>query len=589
MSIVSADWRFLLAMLLSQRWRMLAALALTLLGVAAELAPFWLLYQVIDALLSPSWPTADWLLMQAGWLALVMLAKYVAYALAYFFSHHAAYAILEHARRMLLNTLAWASLPWLQQQHSGQLKQAMLQDIERIESFIAHHTVEGIAALAGPLCVAGFLFWLDWRLALAALACAPLALLASALLMRDTGKSYDQYVARLAELDAATVEYVRNIAVMKVFRLDAERFRWLNTQLQAYYALIGRMAPRMIAAWSAFAALLNANLPCVLPLGVYWYAQGETTLSALVLTIMLSAGMLRPLFKINHLHSELREVLAGVRRILPILDAPQQPRQPLARALAWPAALAFSHVDFAYPRATVLHDVSFVLPPGSLTVLLGPSGAGKSVTAQLLAGLLLPSRGDIRIGDVALSELGEAQRAGLIGLATQEPFLFHGSILENLLLGDPGASEAEVALAVRTAQAQALLDSLPQGYQTRLHEQGVRLSGGERQRLAVARVLLTRTPVLVLDEATSFADNMTQQAFYRALREHYPDKTVLVITHRAYGVELADQILVMEHGRLADRGVHAELLARNHFYQQLWRQADDDDWQIGAACLEGLT
>lgn len=589
MPYLSAEWRFLLYLLGTQRWRLLGAMLLTLLGGVAELAPYWVFFQVMDALLSPSALSTTWLLTQCAYLALAMLLKYGGYALAYFLSHHAAYAILVHARQHLLQRLAWASLPWLQQQHSGQLKQAMLQDVERIESFVAHHTVEGIAAVFGPGCVLVFLFWLDWRLALATLASAPLALLASGMLMRNTGKSYAQYVSRLAGLDAATIEYVRNMPVMKVFRLDASRFQWLNEQLDAYYTLIRQMTPRMIAAWSGFAALLNANLLCVLPLGLYWYAQGQVSLSALLLTIMLGAGMLRPLFKINHLNSELREVLAGVHGLLPVLHAPQHPQHVDHETLLLTPSIEFDQVSFSYPRAPVLHDVSFKLAPASLTVLLGPSGAGKSATAQLLAGLLQPDSGSIRLGARVLADISEAQRTRLIGLATQEPFLFQGSLIDNLRLGNPLASDADVALAIKVAQAEALLESLPQGYQTHLHEHGVRLSGGERQRLAVARVLLADTPILVLDEATSFADNMTQKAFYQALRQHYPEKTVLVITHRAYGVEWADQILVMENGRVVDRGVHAALLARNHFYQHLWTHTTTSQhWHLGASAPEGV-
>lgn len=577
---LSADWIITFKMLASQKRRLTGVLLFTLIAACGELLPFWLLYKAINMLLSDDGELSSRLFTLAAFMATALLFKYICYASAYFFSHQAAYSILADTRRDLILRLAKAPLPWLQRHSSGQLKQTVLQDVERIESFIAHHTVEGTAAFLCPLMTTVFLCWIDWRLALAALISLSIAALASLWTMRGMSKQYDNYVKQLSELDSATIEYIRNIAVMKVFRLDAQRFQLMHRCLNDYYALIRRMTKNVIGGWALFNCLLNTGILFILPVGILLYAYGHIELSSIVLAIVIGAGILRPLLKISHLNSEFREVMAGIRRIAPILTLDTstlaEDKQPSVAPL-----LTLNNVSFAYQQYDILHNINFTLKPGGLTVLLGPSGAGKSALAQIIASLLTPQSGQVTLDDIPLSELSDTRRASLIGLATQEPFLFKGTIEENLKLGHPQARDDDIDIAVKTVQAKAFIAELPQGLNTEVNEQGVTLSGGERQRLSVARTLLATTPILILDEATSFADNLTQRAFYQDLRRYYPKKTVLAITHRSYGIEHADNILIMEQGRIVDSGSHQALLERNPFYQSMCRQQElAENWAI---------
>ncbi|MCX7290332.1 ATP-binding cassette domain-containing protein, partial [Janthinobacterium sp.] len=310
------------------------------------------------------------------------------------------------------------------------------------------------------------------------------------------------------------------------------------------------------------------------------YQAAHVTLPQLVLALVLGSGMLKPLFKVIKLSTELREVQASLQRMAS-LPAPAPAAQQAPACLPDLPDVRFEHVFFAYADTPVLHDVSLHLPAGSLTALVGPSGAGKSTVAALLAGLLQADAGRIRIGGVALDALDEGARTALIALATQDAFLFRGSLLDNLRLGRPDASDAQVRQALRVAQADGCIDSLPAGWHTHVEERGVRLSGGERQRIAIARALLADTPVLLLDEATAFADSRTERRFYQALRAAYPHKTVLVIAHRLSSIASAAQILVMDQGRLVAHGAHADLLLRCPLYHDLWqRQFDSEQWHI---------
>jgi sulfate-transporting ATPase/ATP-binding cassette subfamily B protein len=318
----------------------------------------------------------------------------------------------------------------------------------------------------------------------------------------------------------------------------------------------------------------------ILPVGIWLYDNNIATVMQVVMAVTLGAGMLKPLLKVSRFFMEINEVLASVRKISTILALPEgnlsgqylENEKPVVK---------FCHVDFSYEQHLLLKRVNLTLSPGSFTVLLGPSGAGKTTIAQMLAGLLVPNQGNVTIGGKLVSELASEERCRLIAVATQEAFLFKGTIRENLVLARHSASDEEINQALKVSQADDLIASLPEGLDTLLQEQGIRLSGGEKQRIAIARAFLADTPVVVLDEAAASLDNLTQQAFYQDIKTHYPDKTFLVIAHRSYGVETADQIIVLEAGCITGVGNHQELIESNVFYKQLWAcQTENEQWAL---------
>jgi sulfate-transporting ATPase/ATP-binding cassette subfamily B protein len=572
--------RTLLGLLAPERFRLGVALIVTLAAALAELLPPALISQSIAPVLAGP-GSGEALVRIAGLIAAALLGKYLLYSLAYYFSHVAAFRLLAEIRQRLVRQLAIAPIGWLHRHGSGEIKKIVLQDVERLEQFIAHHTVECLAAAVSPLFVLGVLLWIDGRLALAALLTVPLAAACQALLMRGLGARLDEYNRAIGALNGATVEYVRNAPVMKAFCQNARSFERMRALLARYHALVSAVTRQTVPGWSVFLVLLGANIVFLLPVGLWLFRQGEISLAGLMLALMLGTGMLKPLFRVAHFGSEIREIAAGLRRIAPILAVRPPPVATPSGPSPGSGPVVFEGVSFAYDGRTVLDGVSFTLPAGGFTALVGPSGGGKSTIAHLLGGLMAPAAGTIRIGAVPLAALNESDRARLITVASQESFLFRGTLLENLCLGRPTATEAQVRRAVRVAQAEELVAALPEGYQTRVGERGTRLSGGECQRIAVARALLCDTPVLVLDEATAFADGRTERRFYEALRTDYPDKTLLVIAHRLTTIGHADQVLVLAQGRLVDHGPHDDLLARSPFYRALWqRQFDSESWSL---------
>lgn len=569
--------RILFRLLAPEYPRLQAALVLTLAAAAVEFTPMALLAWSAGRFMVGAEGAFGWV---AALLAGALLLKYLLYSLAYYCSHVAAYGLLAHIRRDLVHLLSGAPLPWLQLHGSGDLKKVVLQDVERLEQFIAHHSVECLAAMVSPLCVCAVLGWIDWRLAVAAVLTAPVAGGLQAVLMRGLARTMERYNDAVGALNGAMVEYIRNAPVMKTFCLGGGSFRRLRDLLLQYHHLVTAITRRTVPGWAVFTVVLRANIVVLLPVSLWLVRQGEITPADAVMAIMLGSGMLAPLFKVAHFGSEIREILAGLRRIAPILAFTPSPVSQYA-AVVPSGDVAFAGVGLSLGCKAILKSLDFTLPQGAFTALVGPSGAGKSTVANLLNGLLLPERGEIRIGTTPLDSLDDAVRSRVVATASQESFLFLGSVLDNLRLGKPDAGLDEVRMAVRVAQAEDLIAELPDGYDTVVGERGCRLSGGERQRLAIARALLVDAPILILDEATAFADSRTERRFYDALRGWRPRQTVLVIAHRLQAIERADRILVLRDGSLEDHGTHAELLDRCPLYQNLWhRQFASENWSI---------
>ncbi|WP_342321766.1 ABC transporter ATP-binding protein [Kosakonia sp. BYX6] len=559
----------LLTLIAGQRAGLIAAMLLAALSVISELLPWYLLWQAVQH--------PENLLELAAWLALALGVKYLLLAIAGWFSHRAAFRVLYDVRMAVARGLTRLPLSQLSTYASGSLRNIVINDVERLEGFIAHHTVDFTAALLSPLVAAAFLFWSDWQMALAALATVPLALLAQKIAMRGMAERVAEYNAATSKLNAAIVEYVRGIPVMKAFCQSSRAFRLLNDSLEQYRALITRFTHSAVPGWSLFTVLLNASIFILLPLGIWRVSHGGLTVAQLILILLLGSGLIQPLLRVTFMASLIREMLAGVARIAVFLQPAASNDDPTPADLR----LQVSHVYFGYPGSPILNDLSFTLSPGGFYALVGPSGAGKSTLAWLMAGLLSPDKGEITLGGVAVDRLSDARRAQLLGMVSQEVFIFRGTLAENLRLGCPSASDEQIWQALGVAQAQAFVAALPQGLQTLVGERGVSLSGGERQRIAIARALLAQPTILILDEATAFADALTENAFYLALRKTWPAMTVVAIAHRLFAVQHAEAILLLDNGELVALGDHPALLRDSPLYRDLWHsQFRLQQWHI---------
>ena len=488
-----------------------------------------------------------------------------------------AYAMMGQARLRVADHLRHLPLGWLQGQRRGQLAATLASDLQVIEDLWSHSLGVFFGGLLVPVLLSAFLLWVDWQLGLLVLACLPVAGVMLVLSQRLLARQGDKLALASGRANAELLEHIQGLTVLRSLgQVTASRARLTRTMDEL------RRAAIRIDVWPApliglFGFAVESGFALLLWFGVQRLASGATDSATLLLFAVLALPVYRQLYEVGLAFLLLRFARQSLQRIRGLLRQPTlaEPTRTLAAA---GSEVVVDRVSFAYAadQPAVLHDVSFTLPRGSLTALVGPSGAGKSTLVHLLARLWDVSAGQIRIGGVDVRDMGSEQLNRLVATVFQEVHLFSASVLDNLRLGRQDASRAEVERAARLAQAHDFILRLPQGYDTRLDENGGNLSGGERQRLSIARALLQDAPIVLLDEPTASVDPCAERLIQQALGELVKDRTVLVVAHRLPSIQHAAQILVLDNGRLVECGKHAQLLAQNGCYAALWRQMRRD-------------
>jgi ATP-binding cassette subfamily B protein len=499
-------------------------------------------------------------------------------------SHLAAFELLYQTRRRLCDHLGKLSMGWLGRRRSGEVKKILSEDVEEMELFIAHHVPDIVSGLVQPLAVVLFLLSLDWRMALAALAPLPLA---AALQRLVFGGDKDATIRRayhdaLEALNGSIVEYVRGMPAVKIFGLTTESFSALRKSALAYKDLIVAITLKQAPPWAVFVVVTGSGLVIVLPFGLWLYLRGSIDFPTLALFLMLGAGYLRPLFKLAMLGGFLGMMGESVERIEAILGEPAMPTAANPKA---PKGLdiEFEGVSFDYDGREAIRDLSLRLPEGGTYALVGPSGAGKSTVARLIARMWDPSSGRVLLGGADLREIDPFALNEAVATVFQESVVFSDTIRENIRMGSLRSDE-EVLRAAEAARCLDIIERSPEGLDTLVGEGGaLHLSGGERQRLSMARAILRAAPVVVLDEATVFNDAENEAGIQSAFAKLATERTVVVIAHRLSTIIDCDSILVLDQGRLAERGTHEELLAAGGLYKSMWEAHQKAlDWRLGS-------
>ena len=379
-------------------------------------------------------------------------------------------------------------------------------------------------------------------------------------------------------MSASAVQYVRGMPVVKIFGQSVRSFRQFNAEIQAYKTFALKCCDTYQNGMIAFTVLLNSMVTFILPMGILLLQASPQSLSLAVVWlffIIMGPGMASPVYKLTFLGGNTRDINEGVSRIDRILEKkpvpePEQPQVPVAYDVE------FRHVSFSYEnteqgtRTEALRDVSFIAPQGKITALVGPSGSGKSTVANLIPRFWDVEQGEICIGGVDIRRIATAKLMDMVSFVFQDTFLFYDTLYENIAVGSSDATKEKVIAAAKAAQCHDFIERLPQGYETRIGDKGVFLSGGEAQRICVARAILKNAPILVLDEATAFADPENEHKMQMALQSLIKDKTVIVIAHRLSSVISAHQIVVMKEGHIVQCGKHEQLSVTEGVYKNMW-------------------
>ena len=501
-------------------------------------------------------------------------------------SHIAAFNILYEIRMQLVQKMVRLPLGFFSRRASGELKKIMSDDVERIELFIAHHIPDIVTALLFPLILVSYMFAVDWRLAIVVLAVLAMAFYVMGRMY--TGKKIREvskrYVETLGRMNASIVEYIRGIQVVKTFTESTNAYRKLNDDIKEYRKFANEVNVQYQPTYVGFLTILSSALLFIIPVAV-WLLVRSASYTAFVPVILMfllfGVTIFFPVLKLLWIGGFLNQNNMGIQKIDDILymdeiEEPAVPRQPRD------ASVEFCDVSFAYDSTPVLKAVSFIAHPGTVTALVGPSGAGKSTVAMLATRFWDIQEGEILVGGVPVKEISIPVLMDNVAFVFQDNTLFFNTIEENIRMGNQEATFEEVTRAAEAAQCHTFIEALPDGYQTLVGEGGTYLSGGEAQRIALARAILKDAPIILLDEATAFADPENEGKILDAFSHLTKGKTVLVIAHRLGTVTNADRILYMDKGVIAEAGTHEELLALGARYAQMWKTYNrTKEWTIG--------
>ena len=553
-----------------------------LVGILMSVVPYLFIYQLIRPLLLGEEITPGYVLWRLAAMAVCAVLYGVFYIRGLSLSHEAAYLTLENLRVSLQGKLEKQPLGAIQEKGVGSVKKLFIDDIESIELLLAHALPEGFANVAVPVVIFVAMFFADWKLTLLSLCSLPLGFLAMGAMYKSGMSKMGAYYGAAQKMNNTIVEYINGMEVVKVFNRDGESYRRFETDVRNYRDFTLDWF-RVCWPWMA---LYNSVLPCValvtLPLGVYFVLMGWSTLPDLALVLCMSFGIGAPLVRALSFMSTMPQVNYKIQALEDAMSTPplQQTGQPFAGT---DHGVAFEDVRFAYQEEEVLHGVSLTIPEGSMTALVGESGSGKSTLAKLLVHFYDVSGGSVKIGGQDLREMSVEALNDQISYVAQEQFLFNMSLLENIRLGKPDATDAEVLAAAEKAQCGEFLARLEHGIQTMAGDGGKQLSGGERQRISLARAILKNAPIVVLDEATAFMDPENEEKMNEAIAEVIRGKTVIVIAHRLHSIVNADQICVLDRGDLLAAGTHEELLKTCGQYRRLWNAAERGaSWKVSA-------
>ncbi|HEP4900461.1 TPA: ABC transporter ATP-binding protein [Streptococcus pyogenes] len=564
-----------------------------LLSVIMGVVPFLFAYQIINPLiLGQNLEFKRLVILLAGILICLVLQALLG-GLALNMSHKAAYNTLFGLRTSLQKKMENLPLGAIEEKGTGAIKKMFVDDIGSLEVLLAHSLPEGIANLIVPVMVYIAMFFVDWRLALMSLASIPLSIVAMMIMYSAGMKKMGPYYMASEKMNNTIIEYVNGMEVVKVFNKQTESYQRFSKDVGDYrdYALAWYKT-----AWP-WMALYSALLPCTiiltLPLGGYFAYMGYVSLSDLILVLCLSLSIGLPLLKalgflptmpqLNYKISALEDAL----NIEPL-------KQGENRFKGIDHTISYDNVTFGYQLSkmgengqpetyikNVIHNVSFTAKVGEKTAIVGESGSGKSTLAKLLIHYYDVLEGSISIGGQNLQDMSLKALNKEISYVSQDQYLFNTSLLENIRIGNLSATDEEVIEAAKKAQCMEFLDKLPNGIYSLAGEAGKMLSGGERQRISLARAILKNAPIVVLDEATAYADPENEEKMEAAIAELVKGKTLIVIAHKLPAIVDADQILVMNHGRLVANGKHKDLLESSAEYRKLWNATIfSKEWKI---------
>lgn len=549
--------------------KMRISILLAVLGEMFGIVPFLMVALLADKLYRGT-ATIQRVLFFSGIAAICQLIKMLLTWRSSLMSHKISFTILKNIREAITDRMAKVPMGVMLETPTGTFKNLIVDNVAKLEDSMAHFMPELPSNIAAPLCSILLIFILDWRMGLASLITIPLGILFFAAMMRGYGPRMENYMRSANDMNSSLVEYVSGIQVIKAFNRSASSYGKYSKSVNYFHDSTMEWWSQCWF-WNAAArAVLPSTLLGTLPVGAWLYMEGTLSLPVFLISLVVPLGFVAPLMKVSEAMEQVSMIKGNLEQVTAFLKTPElvRPSEPVSLG---ERTYQFEDVHFGYKETEVLHGISFQTRPGTMTAIVGPSGSGKSTIAKLMAGFWDVTSGSVRFGGQDIRQIPFEQLMGEISYVAQDNFLFDKSIRENIRMGNPAATDEEVEDAAKAANCHDFIMQLEQGYDTLAGDAGDRLSGGERQRITIARAMLKPSSVVILDEATAYADPENEALIQQAISKLVAGKTLIVVAHRLNTIRNADQILVVANGNIAGRGTQEELLRECPIYQKMWQ------------------
>ena len=571
--------------------KMRISILLAVLGEIFGIVPFLMVALLADELYRGT-ATIQRVLFFSGIAAICQLIKMLLTWRSSLMSHKISFTILKNIREAITDRMAKVPMGVMLETPTGTFKNLIVDNVAKLEDSMAHFMPELPSNIAAPLCSILLIFILDWRMGLASLITIPLGILFFAAMMRGYGPRMENYMRSANDMNSSLVEYVSGIQVIKAFNRSASSYGKYSKSVNYFHDSTMEWWSQCWF-WNAAArAVLPSTLLGTLPVGAWLYMEGTLSLPVFLISLVVPLGFVAPLMKVSEAMEQVSMIKGNLEQVTAFLKTPElvRPSEPVSLG---ERTYQFEDVHFGYKETEVLHGISFQTRPGTIfrnespdtmgknpiipfpgklvTISCTESGSGKSTIAKLMAGFWDVTSGSVRFGGQDIRQIPFEQLMGEISYVAQDNFLFDKSIRENIRMGNPAATDEEVEDAAKAANCHDFIMQLEQGYDTLAGDAGDRLSGGERQRITIARAMLKPSSVVILDEATAYADPENEALIQQAISKLVAGKTLIVVAHRLNTIRNADQILVVANGNIAGRGTQEELLRECPIYQKMWQ------------------
>ncbi|WP_406657009.1 ABC transporter ATP-binding protein [Methanolobus sp. ZRKC2] len=568
----------LLEIVKKKKLEFLLSVTLAALGSVLYIVPYVIIFYIIRYYLesginAPAEPVIQMLVY--GLVAIVL--RYILVTSSFVFSHIAAFDLLYIIRKCLTEHIGTLPMGFWTSNNTGRIRKVIQEDVETIENFVAHHIPDMVSGLVLPIVTLILLFTVDWRLALAAALPLPIGLVLVKMMWSGAGsgqkrrEAFKEYHDSLEKMNSTSVEYVQGMPAVKVFNQTLDSFKRLKKSVIDYRKFVLRISKTSSPYWAGFSAIVIGGGIFVIPAGIYLLQTGQIDVATMILFLLLGLGCFCEFVPFITIVSHSEYIFEGTKRIESILAEESLP-EPDLPLLPTTHDIRLDNVSFQYHETDVLSNINASIPEGSFTAIVGPSGAGKTTLVNLMARMWDVSCGEIRIGGVGLQEMGTYGVNKTVGTVFQEVQMLTDTVRENIRMGKDGVSQESIEKAAMAAACHDFILSLPKGYDTVIGEGGeVHLSGGEKQRIALARVILKDPPIILLDEASSYADAENETRMQEAFSRLMTGKTVVVIAHRLSTIVNADSILVVNKGKIVEQGTHEQLLEKHKLYYSMWK------------------